>query len=193
MGHYKTRHKQDPIDTPGTENGGKFIMVVQQKQGKRWGKKDHSFRHHAWGLNKQGMGSAFDKWPVSVLQKEAEITIGRNHATGISCCFIDVCKAVGVGHSKKRPDQLCYRNHRSNLTKHGVLLRSWFPPISILRQRDQTRHLPFLMILFTQTVQNKTWITPLKCHLLTSEPVILQNRYHLSLSYVKNVLKMNSW
>lgn len=42
------------------------------------------------GLNKQGVGSAFDKWPESVLQKDAEITIGQNHATGISRCFIDV-------------------------------------------------------------------------------------------------------
>lgn len=187
MGHYKTRHKQDPINTPGTENGGKFIMVVQQKQGKRWGKKDHSFRHHAWGLNKQGMGSAFDKWPVSVLQKEAEITIGRNHATGISCCFIDVCKAVGVGHSKKRPDQLCYRNHRSNLTKHGVLLRSWFLPRTGSSQYcvRGTKHVTCLI----------KWSYSLKLYKTrhTSESVILQNRYHLSLSYVKCVLKTNSW
>ncbi len=39
LGQYKTHHKQDPIDTPGTENGGKFITVVQQKQVERWGEK----------------------------------------------------------------------------------------------------------------------------------------------------------
>lgn len=87
----KPTTNKTPSVTPWTENSGKFITVVQQKQEVR-GKKDHSFLHHAWGLNEQGMGSAFDKWPVSVLQKEAEITIGRNHATGISCCFIVVCK-----------------------------------------------------------------------------------------------------
>jgi len=83
-----------------------YVCPAKTKKEVR-GKKDHSFRHHAWGLNKQAMGPAFDKWPVSVLQKEAEITIGRNHATGISCCFIDVCKAVGVGHSKKKGTANC--------------------------------------------------------------------------------------